>query len=201
MEQFVQRFIQKYNITQQEADMLLAESVPVEFSRSEKIVNEGEINSDLYIVSHGVWRAYRLKDGIEMSMWFAIEGSLAFSVTGYAGEQASKLFIESLNRSRAHRISRHRLCELFSQSQEWADLGRRLSKRTLFMPAEKNARTDSTNPSQTFGLIPEHDPPITQPYTGLSGPIAATILHLENFLSLSCIYRRYGLFFLRKICL
>lgn len=100
MEQFVQRFIQKYNITQQEADMLLAESVPVEFSRSEKIVNEGEINSDLYIVSHGVWRAYRLKDGIEMSMWFAIEGSLAFSVTGYAGEQASKLFIESLNRSR-----------------------------------------------------------------------------------------------------
>ena len=102
MEQFVQRFIQKYNITQQEADMLLAESVPVEFSRSEKIVNEGEINSDLYIVSHGVWRAYRLKDGIEMSMWFAIEGSLAFSVTGYAGEQASKLFIESLNRSRAH---------------------------------------------------------------------------------------------------
>ena len=51
MEQFVQRFIQKYNITQQEADMLLAESVPVEFSRSEKIVNEGEINSDLYIVS------------------------------------------------------------------------------------------------------------------------------------------------------
>ena len=104
--------------------MLLAESVPVEFSRSEKIVNEGEINSDLYIVSHGVWRAYRLKDGIEMSMWFAIEGSLAFSV---------------------------------------------------FMPAEKNARTDSTNPSQTFGLIPEHDPPITQPYTGLSGPIAAYI--------------------------
>ena len=91
MEQFVQRFIQKYNITQQEADMLLAESVPVEFSRSEKIINEGEINSDLYIVSHGVWRAYRLKDGIEMSMWFAIEVSLAFSVTGYAGEQALSL--------------------------------------------------------------------------------------------------------------
>ena len=139
MEQFVQRFIQKYNITQQEADMLLAESVPVEFSRSEKIVNEGEINSDLYIVSHGVWRAYRLKDGIEMSMWFAIEGSLAFSVTGYAGEQASKLFIESLNRSRAHRISRHRLCELLSQSQEWADLGRRLiEQHAMYAETEWN---------------------------------------------------------------
>ena len=139
MEQFVQRFIQKYNITQQEADMLLAESVPVEFSRSEKIINEGEINSDLYIVSHGVWRAYRLKDGIEMSMWFAIEGSLAFSVTGYAGEQASKLFIESLNRSRAHRISRHCLCELFSQSQEWADLGRRLiEQHAMYAETEWN---------------------------------------------------------------
>ena len=58
MEQFVQRFIQKYNITQQEADMLLAESVPVEFSRSEKIVNEGEINSDLYRQS---WRMESLQ--------------------------------------------------------------------------------------------------------------------------------------------
>ena len=74
-----------------------------------------------------------------MSMWFAIEGSLAFSVTGYAGEQPSKLFIESLNRSRARRISRHRLCELFSQSQAWADLGRRLiEQHAMYAETEWN---------------------------------------------------------------
>ena len=44
----------------------------VSFSKGDYLVRAGETNSSYYLIKDGIWRGYILRDGEELSVWFAI---------------------------------------------------------------------------------------------------------------------------------
>ena len=63
------------------------------------------INTNLYLIKKGIWRAHYLKDGIDTTIWFASEGEAAFSIWGYADNSYSQISIEVMSDSIAYCIS------------------------------------------------------------------------------------------------
>ncbi len=126
MNELIDNFCTKYNLSRNDGLMLLKHMEPVEFSKHTQIVQEGKHNSTLYLISKGILRAYSMVDGMDITQWFASEGEFLFSVWSYVDNSASRTTIETLTDCSAYYISRAKLNELFNSSIEMSNLGRKL---------------------------------------------------------------------------
>ena len=131
METFVEKFRNRYQLSEADASALLSHMEEVRFKKKEVIVQEGTKNTNLYLIKEGIWRGHYLKDGVDTSIWFASKGEAAFSVWGYVDNSYSQISIEAMSDSIAYCISKAALNELYSTSIGLANLGRRLMEHQL----------------------------------------------------------------------
>lgn len=126
MEKWRERLHERYAISTEELDYVLSKATEVTFEPNVAVVNEQEINTNLYVLAEGIWRSYTYKDGKEATIWFASPGDFIFSAWGYIMGQPSLLCIESITESRCYCIKKSVLEQLFSTSLVFANLGRKL---------------------------------------------------------------------------
>ena len=86
------------------------------FAKNEIVVHLDEVDSNVYIITKGIWRAYHFKDGEEATAWFASSGEFIFSVWGYISDKPSRLALESLTESEAIFLSKEELHRHFNSS-------------------------------------------------------------------------------------
>ena len=125
MDAFVQKFCEKYSLPITASLQLLAKMEKLHFRKGDFLVQEGERNSNFYIISKGIWRGHYLNDGVDVSVWFASEGEAIFSSWGYIENTPSLVSIEAMCDSELYGISKAKL-ESFYASSELANFGRRL---------------------------------------------------------------------------
>ena len=123
MEKFVDIFSKKYNLDSKDAAALLALMEPVTYRRGEVLVHEGELNTSFYLIGQGIWRGYYLRNGVDVSIWFATTGESLFSTRGYMGGRPSGTSIEAMSDSLLYRIGRQELEAFFHSSAAAANLG------------------------------------------------------------------------------
>ena len=129
MEKFVDIFSKKYNLNSKDAASLLALMEPVTYRRGEMLVREGELNTSFHLIGQGIWRGYYLRNGVDVSIWFATTGESLFSTRGYMGGRPSGTSIEAMSDSLLYRIGRQELEAFFHSSAAAANLGRRMFER------------------------------------------------------------------------
>lgn len=81
-EEVRQKVMERFSISEQAMQLLLESAEMMSFVPKDIIVHEGEINTNMYILSKGIWRAYTFKDGTEDTFWFAVESEIALPVWG-----------------------------------------------------------------------------------------------------------------------
>lgn len=126
MEQWKEKLMNKFSLTEEDVTRLSALGEVRHFSPNEHIVRMGELNDHIYIVTQGIWREYCFNDGEEATIWFNVTGEITFTVLGYVCQKPSHMFIESITDSEAICISRKKLEELYNTSITFANLGRRI---------------------------------------------------------------------------
>ena len=109
-EEVRQKVMERFSISEQAMQLLLESAEMMSFVPKDIIVHEGEINTNMYILSKGIWRAYTFKDGTEDTFWFAVESEIALPVWGYTSGSPSLYTIEVL----------------FQSSVQLANIGRRI---------------------------------------------------------------------------
>ena len=117
-EEVRQKVMERFSISEQAMQLLLESAEMMSFVPKDIIVHEGEINTNMYILSKGIWRAYTFKDGTEDTFWFAVESEIALPVWGYT--------IEAVTESEAYCLSKQKLEILFQSSVQLANIGRRI---------------------------------------------------------------------------
>ena len=80
--------------------------ISVYYKISYTVVHKEEIDSNVYIITKGIWRAYHFKYGEEATAWFATLGELVFSAWGYISDKPSRLSFESMTESEAICLSK-----------------------------------------------------------------------------------------------
>lgn len=135
MDAFVQKFCEKYSLPITASLQLLAKMEKLHFRKGDFLVQEGERNSNFYIISKGIWRGHYLNDGVDVSVWFASEGEAIFSSWGYIENTPSLVSIEAMCDSELYGISKAKLESFYASSAELANFGRRLFEQ-LFLGLE-----------------------------------------------------------------
>lgn len=126
-EYFKARQRKLYPLGEGALDRLLEEMEEVRFRKGEQVVTEGWRTDSVYFVKEGWARVYILRDGRDMTMWFTGAGEM---LAGPA-EKVSPLNAEVMEDSVLLKISAARLEELFGQSLELANWGRKLAEHYL----------------------------------------------------------------------
>ena len=126
MDAFVRKFCEKYSLPITVSLQLLEKMEKFSFRKGDFLVQEGERNSNFYIISKGIWRGHYLNDGADVSVWFASEGEAVFSSWGYIENTPSLVSIEAMCDSELYGISKAKLESFYASSAELANFGRRL---------------------------------------------------------------------------
>lgn len=138
-----EKIAEHFAVSGQEIRLLLKDAEKISFTPKDIVVHEREINSNLYFITQGVWRAYTFKDGVEVTLWFVSEGEMTLSVWGYTSNLPSHLTLEVVTDSEAYCLSRSKLEQLFQSSISLANLGRKILEN--FMLEIEVAWLDSYN--------------------------------------------------------
>lgn len=128
-DKFLTKFCNYYNVPLNSGIELVQRMEKVHFQKGEILVRPGEKNTDFFLIAEGCWRGYYYQDGVDTTLWFAIEGEAVMSTWGYVANENSLIYVEALSNSILYKISKTDLEDYFYQSIENANIGRKLFER------------------------------------------------------------------------
>lgn len=129
--EFTKKLQEQYKLSTESITLLQEHLQLLSFDKKEVIIQEGQRDDYTYFVESGSVRAYVIREDKQVTLFFAFEGDSATTILGPSSTLSSKLTIETLEPTTLVRISRTRLEQLFQQSLEIANWGRKLMEKTL----------------------------------------------------------------------
>lgn len=81
--------------------------------KNEYIFRQGDTSRDFIFVDKGCLRLYYVKDGVEISVWFAFHPSSAIEVFSFISEQPSNYFMQAIEDSEVLILSKAELKKLY----------------------------------------------------------------------------------------
>ena len=162
MEVFIEKFCRRYNLSETDVKALTEQMQEVRFRKREAIVIEGERNSNLYLIKEGIWRGHYLRDGVDISLWFAFQGDSIFSSWRYVAGLPSLVSIEAMSDSRVYRISKSKLETFFSSSVLFANIGRVIFERQFLDMENWMINGGAAQAKQRYLTLLEQNPELLQ---------------------------------------
>ncbi len=101
------------------------------------LVREGQLSDKSYFILRGCARAYYLKDGKDISDWFAFEDEFISSIQSFFLDIPSPHFIEVMEDSVLLEIPRHATQKLSEKYCEFERLIKEIAIRTMLLQQER----------------------------------------------------------------
>lgn len=162
MKTFSEILHEKYGLSASESEQLLAQMERLTYRKGEHIVREGERNSSLYLVGQGIWRGHYLRDGVDISLWFASEGDTLFSSWSYVADRPSLTSIEAMSDSTVFRISKQKMETFFASSIAFANIGRVIFERQFLDMENWMINGGAAQAKQRYLALLEQNPELLQ---------------------------------------
>lgn len=162
MRTFSEILHEKYGLSASESEQLLAQMERLTYRKGEHIVREGERNSSLYLVAQGIWRGHYLRDGVDISLWFASEGDTLFSSWSYVADRPSLTSIEAMSDSTVFRISKQKMETFFASSIAFANIGRIIFERQFLDMENWMINGGAAQAKQRYLALLEQNPELLQ---------------------------------------
>lgn len=129
--EFIKKTQETYKLSAEAVSLLTENIETVSFAKKQIVLREGQKDTYSYFVEKGSVRTYATRDGREVNLLFAFEGD---SVTSHLGESyttLSTIAVETLEDTTFLRIPRKRIEQLFTESIELANWGRKFTENNL----------------------------------------------------------------------
>lgn len=162
MKTFSEILHEKYGLSASESEQLLTQMERLTYRKGEHIVREGERNSSLYLVAQGIWRGHYLRDGVDISLWFASEGDTLFSSWSYVADRPSLTSIEAMSDSTVFRISKQKMETFFASSIAFANIGRIIFERQFLDMENWMINGGAAQAKQRYLALLEQNPELLQ---------------------------------------
>ncbi|WP_299434726.1 Crp/Fnr family transcriptional regulator [uncultured Maribacter sp.] len=150
------------------------------------LVREGQFSDKTYYVVSGCARAYYLKDGKDISDWFAFENEFISSIVSFFTNKPSPHFIELLEDSILVEFSREQIEELSMKYHDYERLIRVIVTKTMLSQQERITSIQFQNAEQKYNNILTIHPNITTriPLTHIASYLGITLETLSRIRSL-----------------
>src|SRR6185503_17119111 len=121
--QFINRHIE---LTDEEFKTLATRLHLVNFEKKTKLVDIGEIATNIYFVIKGITRRYFYRGKQEMVTHLIREGGMMGSIISFLTGEPSRYVLETIEPVTAYAISKKDLEELFAIDKKWEKFGRKI---------------------------------------------------------------------------
>lgn len=156
MQETIQLIAQKHNIKESSIALLLSKMNKKTFDNNQIILDHTSVRSNYFIITKGIWRAYKFLDGNEITLWFERCGEIMYS------EIKPNYFIESIGQSEAYYIGKQELDELCLASHEISNLIRILLEKFYFDLTHISVDLTHQLAKERYLSILEKDPELFQ---------------------------------------
>ncbi len=140
------------------------------------LVKEGQFADKTYFIVSGCARAYYLKDGKDITDWFAFEHDFICSINSFFQNIPSPHFIEVLEPSVLLEISRDNMVSLSDKHLSFDRLGKEVITKTMLQLQQRIVSIQFETAQQKYENLLKTEPNITQ---------RVALTHIASFLGIS----------------
>ncbi len=146
------------------------------------LVREGQYSDKTFYIIKGCARAYYLKDGKDISDWFAFENEFISAIVSFFTEKPSPHYIELLEDSILIELSRGDIEGLADKYHDFERLLRVIVTQTMLSHQERIASMQFYNAEQKYENLLVIRPDITQrvPLTDIASYLGITLETLSR---------------------
>ncbi|HEY0667739.1 MAG TPA: Crp/Fnr family transcriptional regulator [Sphingobacteriaceae bacterium] len=144
--------------------------------RDTVVVREGQFANKVFFIAKGSARSYYLKDGRDITDWFAFENDFICSVNSFFLNTPSSLFIEVLEPSVLLEISRENVNLLSDKYIEFDRILKLIVTNTMLSLQERIVSIQFENAQQKYENLLKNKPNITQ---------RVNLTHIASFLGIT----------------
>lgn len=118
-------FISKYaDLSETELEGITNQYKSKEIKKNSYLLRQGETCKDLVFVKKGCLRLYYLKEGIEISVWFAFQYSSAIEIYSFISENPSDYFLQAIEDSEVLYLPKAELNKLYHNQPKMQEMMR-----------------------------------------------------------------------------
>ena len=163
MEAFLEKFHKTYSISFAEIEFLTSKMQSISFAKGDYIVTEGNRSDRLFIIKTGTVRGFRMRDGIDSSLWFSADASMIFLPWGYTRNLPSEISIEAETDVEAFAIAGNELNDLCRSSLEMANIVRIIfEEHARIVETELLLFADHANAEERYLAMMKREPHLMQ---------------------------------------
>ena len=156
MQALLTHLSEKYTIDATALTVLLSKMEHITFDNKQTILDHTNTKSTFYILSKGIWRAYKIVDGDENTLWFERYSDVIYS------EIAPNYSLESIGESEAYCMDKKDLDELCLTSHAISNLIRILIEKFYFDVTRISVDLSHQLAKERYLSILENDPELFQ---------------------------------------
>lgn len=140
------------------------------------LVREGEYADKTYYIIKGCARAYYLKDGKDISDWFAIENEFISAIVSFFTQQPSPHYVELLEDSILLEFSRDKVESLAKKHHDFEHFIRIIVTKTMLRQQERITSILFQRAEQRYKALLQSYPNITQ---------RVSLTHIASYLGIT----------------
>lgn len=152
------------------------------FKKGEVVVREGQFSKKAYLIVQGCSRAYYLKDGKDISDWFAFENDFTASIVSFFGNGPSPHYIEFVEDSIALEFSKEVIERLSDKHREFERLISKVVTDTMLGLCERLYTIQFNKAEERYNHLINIHPDITNriPLTHIASYLGITLETLSR---------------------
>ncbi|WP_298555064.1 Crp/Fnr family transcriptional regulator [uncultured Algibacter sp.] len=186
-EEIINRISETYSKLTFECQQKLSNTSKVlTLSKGETLVREGQYSDKTFFIFSGCARAFYLKDGKDISDWFAFDNDFISSINSFFLNIPSPHFIELLEDTVLLEISRKDIEKLSDEYRDFERLSKIVITKTMLQQQERISSMQFHTAEQKYDNILSIRPDITQrvPLTHIASYIGITLETLSRIRNL-----------------
>lgn len=159
----IQQLVTNYFQLSTECITELKKRIQIEYIESPTtLIKEGQHTNHIYYIISGSTRAYYLKNGKEVSDWFAFENDFITSINGYFLSIPSPYYVEVLEPSVLIKFSKENLEFLSKNYHDFTQLEKVIVTKTMLQLQQRIVAIQFETAQQKFESLLKIYPSITQ---------------------------------------
>ncbi|WP_224488258.1 Crp/Fnr family transcriptional regulator [Robertkochia flava] len=165
-----------HTLSTESTEQLLSITDEVFLEKQELLLPFGKACRHIYFVNRGFVRIYYLKNGKEVTEWFADKGEFCFSIESYFTNQPSSLAIETIEESQIFKIPREDISRLIGSNLEIANLFIAMFSGSLVLSQQRMSSIQFETARERYEHLEKHHPNII---------LKAPLQHIASFLGIT----------------
>ncbi|WP_338815470.1 Crp/Fnr family transcriptional regulator (plasmid) [Bernardetia sp. Wsw4-3y2] len=163
LEEVLQTIDKQYSVLSKECKIDISDVAKlVVLEKQQLLISEGELENNMYIIIKGCARAFYLKDGKDITDWFAFENDFLCSINSFFLSIPSPHFIETLEPSILLRISKSDTEKLSQNHHSFETLAKNVVIKTMLQLQERIVGIQFETAQQKYENLLKILPSITQ---------------------------------------